>query len=137
MPDTATRNEAHTAAGAGRKLRRLRHLRHETAAGIDNPYWRSTRRLAVAAVLVWAVVALVLPLASEQLDAISVLEIPLGYYLGAQGGLILVAIVMLLAARRQNRHDFAHRPASAVTPRHNAGQIAATGADTERATGGR
>lgn len=139
MPDTAARNETDTAvAGGARKLRRLRHLRHDTAAGDHARYWRSTRRLAIVAVVLWSLIALALPLAYEQLDAVSVLDIPLGYYFGAQGGLILIAILMLLAARRQNRLDSAHRADfHGHEFNHRAGGSVAVDAAIEHPRGGR
>lgn len=103
MTGSTGQYETHT--GGGRKLRRLRHLRHASPGDLSSPYWRATRRLAVGVVVTWAIVALALPLASEQLDAVSIMGIPLGYHFGAQLGLIVIAVLMLLATRRQHRHD--------------------------------
>lgn len=74
---------------------------HASAPG----YWVRTRRLAVIVTLVWAAVALGLPLVAVHLGAVSVLGIPFGYYIGSQGAMILVPILLLLAALRQSRID--------------------------------
>lgn len=74
---------------------------HASAPG----FWARTRRLAIIVTLVWAAVALGLPLVAVHLGAVSVLGIPLGYYIGSQGAMILVPILLLLAALRQSRID--------------------------------
>lgn len=71
-------------------------------------YWQRSRRLAWLLVALWSVLGLGLPLAVEPLNAVAVLGIPLGYYIGAQGALILAALVLLLLVRRQARIDRAH-----------------------------
>lgn len=71
-------------------------------------FWQSTRRSAWITTAIWAVAALLLPLAAQQLEAMAVLGIPLGYYLGAQGALVVAAILLLLRTRRQSRIDTAH-----------------------------
>ena len=49
--------------------------------------------------------AILLPLASQQLEAVAVLGIPLGYYVGAQGALVGFAILALVHVRRQRTLD--------------------------------
>lgn len=71
-------------------------------------YWRRTRRAAWLAAALWAVVALLLPLAAQQLEVLAVLGIPFGFYLGAQGVLIFTALLLLLLVRRQGRIDADH-----------------------------
>lgn len=68
-------------------------------------YWRSTRRLALWALLLWCLVALVAPMAAQPLEAISVQGIPLGYYANAQGLPIALVILAFLFAYRQRRID--------------------------------
>lgn len=81
-------------------------------AGFDDApgpgYWRRTRRLAWLLVVAWAVVGIGLPLAAEPMNAVAVLGIPLAYYNGAQGALILAALVLLVLVRRQGRLDRTH-----------------------------
>lgn len=110
---------AHDEPPAARKLRRLRHVRQGQAVALGSSYWRSTRRTAMLAVLLWAIVALALPLVAEQLDAIGVLGIPLGYYVGAQGALVVMAIVMLVLMRRQRGLDRSYGLAPASRTRHH------------------
>jgi len=81
--------------GTGRKSQKIAATR----------YWRRTRRLALVSVVAWIVLTLLLPLAAQQLEAIAVLGIPLGYYLGAQGALLGLAMLLFLTAARQRRWD--------------------------------
>jgi len=92
----------------GRKLRRLRHLRRDMAAQVEPAYWRAARRSALAVLFLGSLLLLGMPLVAEQLDAVGVLGIPLGYYAMAQGCLIAVAILMLFAMRRQRDRDRRH-----------------------------
>ena len=75
------------------------------AVPVSENHWRRTRRLALAVVFLWFVAAVLLPMASKYMEAVAVLAIPLGYYLGSQGGLIIVALLLLVVAIGQNRID--------------------------------
>lgn len=68
-------------------------------------YWQRTRRLALWFVFFWCLLALAVPLAAPPFEAIAVLSIPLGYYLGAQGLLIALVIAAFIFAYRQRRLD--------------------------------
>lgn len=72
-------------------------------AGHD--YWRRTRRLGVVVALLWIAFALLVPLAAPALTAISIMGLPLSYYMGAHGILIALAMLALIFAHRQRRID--------------------------------
>ncbi|MFN3868046.1 MAG: sodium/substrate symporter small subunit, partial [Hyphomicrobiaceae bacterium] len=85
-----------------------KHRELEPASAADpDPgfYWRRSRRLALSAVVAWVIVALLLPMASKYMEAVAVLGIPLGYYAGSIGGLVAVALLLLIVAIRQRRID--------------------------------
>lgn len=70
-------------------------------------YWQRTRRVTLWSLLAWCVLALGVPLAAQPFEAIAIKGLPLGYYAGAQGLLIALAIVALLFAYRQRHIDAA------------------------------
>ncbi|MCB1504156.1 MAG: DUF4212 domain-containing protein, partial [Hyphomicrobiaceae bacterium] len=76
---------------------------------IARGYWRGTRRLAISAFVVWAVLVLAVPLAAHQLEVIAVMGMPLSYYVGAQGILIGVTMLAFVFAHRQRRLDNARK----------------------------
>ena len=68
-------------------------------------YWQRTRRVALMGLAAWCVLALAVQLAAQPLEAISILGIPLSYYLGAQGVLIGLVMITFVYAGRQRRID--------------------------------
>lgn len=68
-------------------------------------YWKRTRRLAAALTAVWLLSVIVLPAAAPALAAVSVLKVPLGFYLGAHGLPALLTIIALVAVLRQRHID--------------------------------
>nr|WP_029214894.1 DUF4212 domain-containing protein [Kallotenue papyrolyticum] len=68
-------------------------------------YWRSNLRLIAVLLLIWfAVSYLPVPFA-EQLNRIVIAGFPLGYYIGAQGALIVYVVLIFYYAWRMNRLD--------------------------------
>jgi putative solute:sodium symporter small subunit len=68
-------------------------------------YWR--KNLAVTGVLlaIWFVVTYVASFYARELNEIHFLGFPLGFYMGAQGSLIVYVIIIFFYARRMNRLD--------------------------------
>lgn len=64
-----------------------------------------TARLATAAVLIVAALAVGLPLAAEPANLVRIEGLPLGFYLAAQGALIGLVVLAFAWAARQNRID--------------------------------
>ena len=61
---------------------------------------KPTRRLTAVALLIWAVLAFALPLASLTLNAVSVAGFPFGYWMTAQGVLIFLVVLAFVFTRR-------------------------------------
>jgi putative solute:sodium symporter small subunit len=61
---------------------------------------RPTRRLTILSLIVWAIVALALPLAALTLNAVQVAGFPLGFWFTAQGALMALAGLGWLFTRR-------------------------------------
>lgn len=68
-------------------------------------YWR--RNLAITAVLlsIWFVVTYVMAWFAPQLNEFRLLGFPLGYYMGAQGSLVIYVLIIAFYAWRMNRLD--------------------------------
>jgi putative solute:sodium symporter small subunit len=66
----------------------------------------STRlRLPIAALLLWAVFAFLVPRFVQALNIVDVLAFPLGYFMAAQGSLIAFVAIAILSARHQDRAE--------------------------------
>ena len=69
-------------------------------------YWRYNSRLTFTLLAIWFVVAYLLGgLFAGELNRVSFLGFPLGYYIAAQGALIVFVIEIVVYARLMNRKD--------------------------------
>jgi putative solute:sodium symporter small subunit len=68
-------------------------------------HWEKTKLLMVAALGLWFVFALLLPLFSHALNGIVIFGFPLGFYLAAQGSVIAFVIIIFWFASRQEAID--------------------------------
>ncbi len=71
-------------------------------------YWRKNVRLTAILLGIWFVVTYVVGWFARDLSAITVLGFPLGFYMGAQGALIIYVVIIFYYARRMNRMDKEH-----------------------------
>jgi putative solute:sodium symporter small subunit len=69
-------------------------------------YWRYNVRLTVILLVIWFVVAYLLGgLFAGALNRVTILGFPLGYYIAAQGALIVFVIEIWVYARLMNKKD--------------------------------
>ena len=68
-------------------------------------HWRKTSRLMWTIMILWAFFSFVVHLFAVQLNQITFLGFPLGFYMAAQGSLIVFVILCFWNARAQNRID--------------------------------
>jgi len=69
-------------------------------------YWSYNLRLTVILLVIWFVVAYLLAgIFAGTLNKVSFLGFPFGYYMAAQGSLIIFVIEIALYARLMNRKD--------------------------------
>ena len=69
-------------------------------------YWRYNLRLTTILLVIWFVVAYLLSgLFAGALNRFSFLGFPLGYYMAAQGSLVVFVIEIAVYARLMNRKD--------------------------------
>jgi len=68
-------------------------------------YWRRTKSLMILMLVLWALAGLVIPAFASPLNNIIVLGFPLGFYMSAQGSLIIFVILCFWNASAQNKID--------------------------------
>jgi putative solute:sodium symporter small subunit len=68
-------------------------------------YWHKTRNLMWFCLVVWFLFSFGIHLFVGALNQITILGFPLGFYLAAQGSLIVFVVLIFWFAYRQNRID--------------------------------
>ena len=68
-------------------------------------HWRDTRNLTIFHIAIWFVFALLIHWFAPSLNQIKFFGWPLGYYMAAQGSLIIFVVQLFLFSRQQNAID--------------------------------
>lgn len=68
-------------------------------------YWKKTSGLMWTVLLIWFVAGFAIHLFAPSLNPIHILGFPLGFYMAAQGSLIVFVVGLWWFARRQNQID--------------------------------
>ena len=68
-------------------------------------YWNKTRTLMWTIMAIWLVASLIIPAFADSLNNIVILGFPLGFYMAAQGSLVVFVILCFWNASAQNRID--------------------------------
>lgn len=68
-------------------------------------YWRKNLLVTGALLFVWFVVTFVVPFYARELNTFVIFGFPLGFYMGAQGSLIVYVAIIWYYARYMNRLD--------------------------------
>lgn len=68
-------------------------------------YWSKNVRITGTLLAIWFVVTYVASYFAPQLNAITILGFPLGFYMGAQGSLIIYVAIIVYYAKRMNKLD--------------------------------
>jgi len=72
---------------------------------VHEEYWAKTKRLMVTMLVIWAFFGYVIHFFVEPLNEIVILGFPLGFYMAAQGSLIVFVVMLFWFARRQDAID--------------------------------
>ncbi|WP_234085424.1 sodium/substrate symporter small subunit [Azonexus sp. R2A61] len=75
----------------------------------NTPYWRQTRRLTLFLLLLWCLLTFGLNWFASALNEFDFLGFPLGFYMGAQGILLLYLWLIWWYNRRMDRLDERYR----------------------------
>ncbi|MCU0936305.1 MAG: DUF4212 domain-containing protein [Gammaproteobacteria bacterium] len=68
-------------------------------------YWRRTLALTAVLLAAWFIVTYVMAWFAPQLNEFRMLGFPLGYYMAAQGSLVIYVLIIAFYAWRMNRLD--------------------------------
>jgi putative solute:sodium symporter small subunit len=68
-------------------------------------YWRKNVRLTAILLAIWFVVTYVVSFYARELNAITMFGWPLGFYMGAQGSLIIYVVIIFYYAHYMNKLD--------------------------------
>jgi putative solute:sodium symporter small subunit len=68
-------------------------------------YWSKTKTLMIVSLAIWAIFGFGVHLFAPALNEIVVLGFPLGFYMAAQGSLIVFVVLIFWFARRQDAID--------------------------------
>ena len=79
----------------------IEHMTPEAAAA----HWVKTRTLMWICLIVWAVFSFAIHLFVSALNGITFIGFPLGFYMAAQGSLIVFVVLIFWYAARQNAID--------------------------------
>lgn len=81
----------------------------QTAPAVDAAtgaaYWKKTSGLMWTVLIMWVLAGFVVHLFAPSLNGIRVLGFPLGFYIAAQGSLIVFVVGLFWFAKRQNEID--------------------------------
>jgi len=73
------------------------------ASTVKPAYWQRTRRLTLALLLLWLVVTFVVSWFAPQLNEIVIFGFPLGFYMDAQGVLVIYLAIIWFYNRRMRQ----------------------------------
>ena len=68
-------------------------------------HWAKTRNLTILVLVIWAIFAFIVPWYAKELNAVSFMGFPLGYYFIAQGSLIIFVVLIFFQNWRQDAID--------------------------------
>ena len=71
----------------------------------QSEYWAKTKRLMIISLVIWAIFGYGIHLFVHQLNEIVILGFPLGFYMAAQGSLIVFVVMLFVFARQQDKID--------------------------------
>jgi putative solute:sodium symporter small subunit len=68
-------------------------------------HWAKTKSLMIIHLIIWFIFSFVVHWFAPQLNQISFLHFPLGYYMAAQGSLIVFVVQLFIFVRQQHKVD--------------------------------
>ena len=68
-------------------------------------HWNRTKKLMVVHLVIWFIFSFVVHWIAPALNKVSVFQFPLGFYMAAQGSLIVFVVQLFIFAKQQDRID--------------------------------
>ena len=75
---------------------------------VDQAYWAKTKNLMIITLVIWAIFGFGIHIFAPALNEIVIYGFPLGFYMAAQGSLIIFVLLIFWFARRQDAIDREH-----------------------------
>ncbi|MER2540827.1 MAG: DUF4212 domain-containing protein [Azonexus sp.] len=72
---------------------------------LTDAYWKKTRRLTLVLLVIWVFITFVLSWFSPWLNQWQFLSFPLGFYMAAQGSLLIFLLLIWIYNRRMHQLD--------------------------------
>ena len=72
---------------------------------LTNAYWQKTRRLTLVLLTIWVGITFVLSWFSDWLNQWQFLSFPLGFYMAAQGSLLIYLVLIWIYNHRMHQLD--------------------------------
>ena len=72
---------------------------------LTDVYWKKTRRLTLVLLVIWVFITFVLSWFSPWLNQWQFLSFPLGFYMAAQGSLLIYLLLIWIYNRRMHQLD--------------------------------
>ena len=77
----------------------------EITAEVRAAHWSKTKNLTIWTLVVWFIFSFVVHWFADSLNSMSFLGFPLGFYMAAQGSLIVFVLQIFYLAHKQNQID--------------------------------
>ena len=71
----------------------------------QNEYWRRNLRMTAFLLVIWFMVTFVVSYFARELSVVKILGFPLGFYMGAQGALVIYVAIIGYYAKYMNALD--------------------------------
>jgi len=68
-------------------------------------HWERTRRLMIIHLTIWFIFSYLIHWFAPQLNRMSIMDFPLGFYMAAQGSLIVFVVQLFVFAKQQEKVD--------------------------------
>ena len=68
-------------------------------------YWQRNLRMTAILLAIWFVVTFVVSFYARELSGVTILGFPLGFYMGAQGSLVIYVLIIWFYAKYMNALD--------------------------------
>lgn len=68
-------------------------------------YWQKTRRLTIFLLIIWVIITFVMNWYARELNAVVIFGFPLGFYMGAQGELLIYLLIIWYYNRKMRQLD--------------------------------
>ena len=77
----------------------------DVSVEIIRAHWAKTKRLTFIVLAIWFIFSFAVHWAADSLNAVLFLGFPLGYYMAAQGSLVVFVVLIFWLAKQQEKID--------------------------------